>query len=686
MSVTTEDTGISRPRGGASWLWQRQLSSYPDTGPRMLFLAVTVLATIMLYYELYVAGSVSTLILANLHASFNFFVYLLAFGNLIGAFGALLAGITDRFGRANLVVGGLLVTGIMTAFVLPNATNKWAYGIEGFAVGLVEGMCLVATPALIRDFSPQMGRATAMGFWTVGPVAGSLIVAVVGSATVPAVVTNDRIWTDQYVYCGIAGLVVFVIALLGLRELSPRLRDQLMVSIRDRALVEARAKGLDIEAALKHPFRQLLKVDIVVSAFAVSVMLLIYYTAVGFSLIYLTTVFGFSVKDGNGLGNWNWGFNVIAVLLVGIISDRFRVRKPFMVLGGVIAAVMVVVYLEQAGRHPGYYTVALMLAALSLGLGIAFAPWMASFTETVEARNPALTATGLAIWGWIQRIVVFVSFLIIPAVVSTVTPLVTYGPTVQTYAAAYGPQIAFAQAHPAVVADAQKVPPTVLATAAAIPPTVTATAAKIPPSVLATATTDSVQLTNAQKFAPELTLIETHAALFAKLQADPSNKALQAQAIAAAGGGAKGLAVLGTIAANQAAINGVIAVGPQLQTVAPYASDLTTIAPYSAQLKTIAPYSTELTAMAPYSAQLTALSKVPPAALAYLTAHGNAVTTAASQTAGQWKTWYWICFGGLIFFLLSIPLLRGRWRPKDAKRDEEAHEAMVQAELAKLNA
>ena len=211
-----------------------------------------------------------------------------------------------------------------------------------------------------------------------------------------------------------------------------------MVSIRDRALVEARAKGLDIEAALKHPLTQLLKVDVVISAFAVLVMLLIYYTAVGFSLIYLTTVFGFSVKDGNGLGNWNWGFNVVAGVLVGIISDRFRVRKPFMVLGGIIAAVMVVVYLGQAGHHPSYYTVALMLALLSLGLGIAFAPWMASFTETVEARNPALTATGLAICRSIQRIVVFVSFLIIPAIVSTVTPLVTYGAPVQTYAAQYG--------------------------------------------------------------------------------------------------------------------------------------------------------------------------------------------------------------------------------------------------------
>jgi MFS family permease len=706
MSVTTEDTGIRRPGGGMSRLWQRQLDSYPDTAPRMLYLGITVLVTITLYYELYVAGSVSTLILANLHMSFTFFVLLLAFGNLIGAFGSLLAGLTDRLGRANLVVGGLLVTGLLTLVALPNATNRWSYGIEGFAVGLVEGVCLVATPALIRDFSPQMGRATAMGFWTVGPVAGSLIVAVVGSATVPAVVTNDRIWTDQYVYCGIAGLVVFVIALIGLRELSPALRDQLMVSIRDRALIEARAKGIDVEAALKHPFRQLLKPDVVISAFAVSVMLLVYYTAVGFSLIYLTTVFGFSVKDGNGLGNWNWGFNVIAVLAIGIISDRFRVRKPFMVIGGVLAAVMIVVYLEQAGHHPGYYTLAIMLALLSLGLGIAYAPWMASFTETVEARNPALTATGLAIWGWIVRVVVFASFLIIPAVVNSVNPLVTYGTGVQTYAAQYGTTLAFATSHPAIVADAKKVPASVIATASAIPANVTTTAAAIPAnvtaaasaipaSVLATATADSTQLANAQKFAPELKVIEANPVLFGKLQKDPSNTTLQAQAIAAAGGGAKGLAVLSTIAANQAAIQGVIAVAPALATVAPYAADLKTIAPYSAQLKTIAPYSaqlktiapysTELTAIAPYSAQLTALTKVPPAAIAYLTAHAAAVQTAAAQTAGQWKTWYWVCFGGVIFFLLSIPLLRGRWRPRDAKRDEEEHEAIVQAELAKLS-
>src|SRR6266704_3529334 len=471
MSVTADELVAGRS-GGVSWLWRRQLDTYPDTGPRVVYLAITVLATITLYYELYVGGSVSTLILTNLHMSFTFYVVVLAFGALIGAFGSLFAGLTDRFGRANLVVFGLLFTGVLVGFVIPAATDKWFFSIAGFVVGFVEGICLVATPALIRDFSPQLGRATAMGFWTSGPVVGSLIVAVVGSATIPAIVHDDRIWTHQYLICGIAGLVVFVIALVGLRELSPQLRDQLMVTMRDRALVQARAKGLsdaDIDAALRHPFRQLLKADVLVSSLAISLFLLIYYTAVGFLVIYMTTVFGFSVKDANGLGNWEWGFNVIAVILIGIFSDWFRVRKPFMLICGIASAVMTVVYLVQFGHHPSYYTMAIILAVLSFCLGVAYVPWMASFTETVEARNPALIATGLAIWGWIIRVVVFASFLLIPVVINSVTPLVNYGATVSAYATQYKSQLAFATAHPEVVAAAQKIPSNVISAAGKVP-------------------------------------------------------------------------------------------------------------------------------------------------------------------------------------------------------------------------
>jgi MFS family permease len=641
MSTTTTGAVAGRSRRGfLDGLVHRQLDSYPDTAPRVFYLILTVLATAILYYELYCSASVATLQLTTLHMSFTYYVTLLAVANLIGAFGSLLAGITDRLGRTNLVVIGLLLTGVMIAFVIPATTTKLPFAIATCVVGLVEGICLVATPALIRDFSPQLGRATALGFWTMGPVLGSLIVAVVGTNTITAgklntatsLVTGGTTWPTEYRICGIVGLVMFVLAFLFMRELSPGLRDQLMVSIRDRALIEARAKGINVDDALRQPFRQMMKADIIISAIGIAVFLLIYYTAVGFFTVYAQTAFKahadgsarFSLSQANGLGNWNWGFNLITLVLIGAVSDKLRVRKPFMVIGGIGAAIMLVVYLNLAGTAVSYYHMAAVLAILAGFLGVAYTPWMASFTETVEARNPALTATGLAVWGWIIRVIIFVSYIILPHVITTTNPLVNNGPEVQAAAVKYAPELAFAQAHPQIVATAQKY---------------------------------QTQAVNAQKFAPELAVIQAHPALFTQLLANPTNPALQAQAVAAGGGGAQGVTILQTIASNQAAIAGVIAVAPQLQPLAPYTPQLT---------------------------QLAGVSNNPD--FKYVVAHGPAVLKAAAQTPNQWKDWYWICFGGVIVFLLSVPLMRGRWSPAKAKADVEAHEKMVQEEMAKLNA
>jgi hypothetical protein len=533
----------------------------------------------------------------------------------------------------------------------------------------VEGICLVATPALIRDFSPQLGRATAMGFWTSGPVLGSLIVAIVGSITIP-LVPALRFWTHEYYICGIVGLIVFVIAAVGLRELSPPIRDQLMVSMRDRALIEARAKGLDVNALLKGHWRQLMKADIVISAVAVAVLLLVYYALVGFLSIFATTIFGYPLKEANNLGYWCWAFNAGAVILVGMASDRLRVRKPFMVIGGVGAAVMLVLFLYQSkvGAHPSFATIAAILAIMLFFLGVAYTPWMASFTETVEHRNPAATATGLAIWGWLLRVIVFGSSLVLLAVINTVTPLVVNGPTVVTYAAKY-PSLVWAGEHPTIIADVTTYK-TQLGFASAHP------------SIVATAKTYSTQIANAAKFAPELAVIQANPKLFAEAAKYPANKvpaALAAKLIKAAGGGAKGLGILTTISANSAAISGVIAAAPQLAT----------LTPYTAQLKALAlvpPAVIKAVTVPATASELAALQKVPPAVTKYMNAHAGAVSSAAATSPGQWRTWYWVCFGGIVFFLISIPLLRGRWRPRDAKRDEEEHEAMVQAELAKLQA
>jgi MFS family permease len=434
MTATISGTPTT---GAVQGLWRRQIDHYPDTRPRMWYLAIVVAATIVLYYELYIAGAVSPSIIAGTGMTFPFYVYISVVGNAVGAFGSLAAGLADRWGRANLVAYGLVVTGLLVLIGIPNVSGKWAFAVLFCAIGLVEGVILVATPALIRDFSPQLGRASAMGFWTLGPVVGSLVVAIVSSNTV----NHLGAWQDQFIICGIVGLIVGVIALFGLKELSPSLRDQLMVSIRDRALIEARARGLDVKDALRNPWRQMMHLDIIGSAFAISVFLLIYYTAVGFFTVYFTSLHGFSLSKANSIGDWFWAFDAGALIVVGIISDRLRVRKPFMVLGAVGGIAMTIVFLNL-GANTSYTTFAIVISILAVFLAIAYAPWMASFTETVEARNPALTATGLAVWGWIIRVVIAISVLILPSVISSMTPLVTYGTGVSTLSAQYAPELA----------------------------------------------------------------------------------------------------------------------------------------------------------------------------------------------------------------------------------------------------
>src|SRR4051812_9550322 len=328
-------------------LWHRGLDRYPNSGARYWYLAVAVFVTIILYYELYVVGGVAPLVLEHYKMSFLYYVNILVVANLVGAFGSLAAGLADRWGRANLVTYGLLVTGVL-ALITPLAPNKFVFGLFAVLGGVVEGMCLVATPALVRDFSPQIGRASAMGFWTLGPVIGSLVVSFVANRTLPRF---DDSWSSQYYIVGVVGLVAFAVALFGLRELRPGLRDQVMVSVADRALVEARAEAAEREADLRHPWRQMLRLDVLAPALGVSVFLLIYYTAVAFFTIYLTSNFGLTTARANGVNSWYWAMNAVSLVIVGVVSDRLRVRKPFMVGGTLLAVVMTFLFMTRT-THP----------------------------------------------------------------------------------------------------------------------------------------------------------------------------------------------------------------------------------------------------------------------------------------------------------------------------------------------
>ena len=697
---------INRPARPAR---RTELTKYPGDARRYLCLGIVVVATIVLYYQFYLAGAVAAGtngkngILVDTKMSFVYYVNIAVVGYIFGAAASFVSGVADKYGRVNIVSAGLVVVGLLCLIGIPlTDTSKVGFAIVFGAIGLVEGIILVATPALIRDFSPQLGRASAMGFWTLGPVIGSLIVSIQVSST-----SNSFAWHKQYIIAGIVGLVVAVLSVLFLRELSPQLRDQLMVSERDRALIEARAAGIDVEASLRHPFRQMLKPDIILSAFSISVFLIIYYVAVGFFPVFFQTIFGYSQTKANGLGNYVWAFDALALLVIGYLSDKIRVRKPFMVVGAVGAIVMTVIFATRA-THPStsYTAFAVILSVLAVFLGVAYAPWMASFTESVEKRNPALAATGLAIWGLVIRIVIAVSVFIVPHVVNTVTTLVQDGGPV---AAAKG---AVDKAHPGLIDALQKHPDvpanaqaygakygTQLATAAKIDPTTaaalganpndTAAQAKAVSDISGVSVADVVTVGTLQATRPKtvaaLATLDQGTAL--TLLNNPNDQAAGAKAVGeitsklhitpadaiarltdARSIPKPQLVTLGTqgpkVAAGATALKSVATIPPAVTTF------FTKTGPAEIGAKNFAALTTDKATQANLAALNTPTAKK--------------VAAAAKKSPKQWQHYFWIAVGGEVVFIPMIFLLVGAWSPKRARREEQEHEAMVEAELAKL--
>jgi len=691
MTTTTAELAAT-PISAKGGIWGRQLARYPGNGARAFYLGIVIIATVVLYYELYVGGSVATKISHDLNMSLTYFITVSIVGNAVGALASIFAGLADRWGRANLVVYGLVITGV-GVYALSLVHTKEAYLAIVAAVRLVEGIILVATPALIRDFSPQLGRASAMGFWTLGPVLGSLVVTEVSSHTLD----SHPNWQFQFQVCGIVGVAVFVIAFFGLRELAPQLRDQLMVSLHDRALVEAKARGIDPDAAVKGHWGQMLRFDIIGSSFAVAVFLLFYYIAVGFFVVFFATNYGYTEAQANSLGNWYWSFQCVALILTGLVSDWLKVRKPFMVVGGLVSAAGVALFALQTtktGTTESQWIPWILM--ISIGSAIAFAAWMAAFTETVEKHNPAATATGLAVWGATIRTVVVVALIGLIFAIPAASTLVDKGPGVQLAAAGLDPTLTAAQNATVKAVAADPTIPTKtqalanqykaeLATAAKLKPATQAALAANPTDVptLAEAISEisGVGLADVAKvfqYKDQLTTAATiDQATQVALLTNPADTAAQTKAVGEIAQGLK-ITVPEAVAKLQA-----LALVP--------AADLVAMASTAPKVSDA-------------GAQLTALGKVPASDLGYLAKWGPGlqdqktvaaltklgeeapgVQKALKDSPGQWQRWWWICLAGKILFLPFIFVLTGRWSPRKAREDAKAHAEAVDRELAALS-
>ena len=602
----------------ANTLWTRRIHRYPSHGMRYLYLGIVVLIAVVLYYVYWEEGATLPLLLPYYHMTFRYFLLLVVVSNGLGAFTALLGGLADRIGRVNLCLIGTFLIGIIQFAAIPNTSSKVLFSVEYSIIGIVEGIILVVTPALIRDFSPQVGRATAMGFWTVGPTLGYVVASLVALHTL----THLTPWQDQFVISGLVTLGVFVIAFLGLRELSPQLRDQLMVSERERALVEARARGIDVERATAHPWKTMLKWDLIASSFGISTFLLIFYAAVTIFTLYWVVVFNETISDANGINLWFGVANAATVVVIGFLSDKIRVRKPFMLVGalGTIVVTYLIV-LHSTQPHTSYYTNALIVMVLGITLGTAYPAWMANYTEAVEDKNPALAATGLALWGWVLRLVVAGSFLALPYVITTSNTLVDKGSVLQGINAAQ-PYL----------------------------PNLNNPSAPAPPPVPANVVTELRQTVCGPSNPPGVSCAPTTALAYFLTAYDKATN----------------------VPANQRAL---VAIGKVPLKLQDQMFALTLVAgKYASQLLN----GTKLTEE--QIVPVRALSKQVAAALEV----APQVVHAQKAAPHEWKRWWWVCIGGQVIFLVLIFFMRGHWSPRVAKREAEERERLVDAELAEL--
>lgn len=394
--------------------WDRSLDSYPGNAWRTWYLALTVISAIMLYYQLFTLGAVAPLVQAHFHLALSNYAYSLILASALGALAALVGSLSDRIGRANLIVFGLLATSLCT-LAIAFTTWLWPFLLLYWGLSFIDGVLITAMIALMRDFSPRLGRATAMGFWSLGPVGGSFLASLVAGLTLPVFHT----WQSQYVIAGCAGLAAFLACLLGLRELSAGLRDQVMTSLREKALVEARAGRIDVEAALKHPWRQMLRPRLVFSTLGINLILLMYLVARGFFVIFLSNSFRFSLAEANGVVSACWVAFVISAVAVGFLSDALRVRKPLVLLGVIALIIVTLLFIIHLGEQTSAVPVAVLLALMGTCFSIILVPWLTAYSETVEDINPALVATGSAVEIFITRSVTIAATLALPLVVGS---------------------------------------------------------------------------------------------------------------------------------------------------------------------------------------------------------------------------------------------------------------------------
>ncbi|MEU6726808.1 MFS transporter [Nonomuraea wenchangensis] len=385
----------------------RELDEYPTGARRMKILTMAVLAILIGSYEGQIAPVVP-LLLKDLDMTLATYGAVSGAAAVAGAIASILGGrLTDRVGRVRLLIPLMALTAVC-CFAMTLVHSPRDLLIARIVLAFVDGVAMASTAPLIRDFSPRLGRAQAFGFWTWGPVGANFLAAAVAGWTLP--IFNDS-WRSQFVIMGCFSLVISVVIALNIADLSPELRARIQHT--ERAATEAVdvTRPVRISALFARP-------NIWAHVVGISLWLVLYITLSLFGQTMLVGALGVSSAEASTIMAAFWSLNLITLIVTGRLSDRLQLRKPF-TLGGTIAAVLVTAFLAVLLGRPEVSSGTLMVVGALLGgsLGVAYAPWMANYSEDAEDADPRLQGTAWGLFGFLSKGIAVVGLLVIPRVV-----------------------------------------------------------------------------------------------------------------------------------------------------------------------------------------------------------------------------------------------------------------------------
>lgn len=387
----------------------RELDEYPTGSRRIKILAMAVLAILIGSYEGQIAPVVP-LLEKDLHMSLAVYGGISAVAVLVGAVASMVGGrLVDNVGRVRLLIPLMLLTSLC-CFGMTLVHSETELLIMRIILGFVDGVAMAGTAPLVRDFAPRMGRAQAFGFWTWGPVGANFLAATVAGLTLPLFQDN---WRSQFVIMGVFSLVISIVIALNIADLSPRLRAQILHTEREALGSADDQTKVSFFTLLKYP-------HIWAHVVAISVWLIQYLTISLLGQTMLVDSFHISAAKASSIMSVFWILDLATLIVVGRISDKLQLRKPFSLYGtiaGIGAFLYLISLISRGGAVP---TGELMLCGTLLGatLAVAYAPWMANYSENAEDLDPRLQGTAFGIYGFLTKFMAFVVLLVCPQLVA----------------------------------------------------------------------------------------------------------------------------------------------------------------------------------------------------------------------------------------------------------------------------